>query len=211
MRQEGERELAQFSVSISCEPRISLIDVDMKSFTAALLSCLFISGPLLATPSADANADAQPAKVMTMTERAKESLRGVPGVRVFVSDFNNNSVNLGLSMEQLQTDVELRLRQSGIKVFSEKEIKEIVGYPMLTVYLMTMPSSIEGWRRVDIDLRFFQMAVTEIKPKTRVMATTWDSAIFHVAPEKEVVKKIRDNTRDEVDKFCNDFLSVNPK
>ncbi len=52
-----------------------------------------------------------------LTERA--TLRGIPGVKVAVENIDAQAKQDGLHQHELQTDVELRLRQSGIQVCDE--------------------------------------------------------------------------------------------
>jgi hypothetical protein len=46
---------------------------------------------------------------------SRETLRGLIGVRVVVAQLDPAVQRLGLSMPQVQTDVELRLRAAGIR------------------------------------------------------------------------------------------------
>ena len=54
----------------------------------------------------------------------QQVLKGLVGVTPEVSIFSSTDVLCNLTKHELQTQVELRLRQSGIKVFSEKTEKD---------------------------------------------------------------------------------------
>jgi|SoiMethySBSTD1v2_1073268.scaffolds.fasta_scaffold3308556_1 hypothetical protein len=61
------------------------------------------------------------------SQSARNSLRGLLGVEVIVEDLKPEVERAELSRTQLQTDVELRLRQSGIRVLTEEERYGVVG------------------------------------------------------------------------------------
>src|SRR5207245_1832743 len=51
----------------------------------------------------------------------KESLRGLSGVMVTVNDISSEAERDGITKSKLQTDIELRLRQAGIRVLTFEE------------------------------------------------------------------------------------------
>src|SRR5215472_3875500 len=66
-------------------------------------------------------------------EEDRESLRGLTGVYVLVEHLTKEAERDGLSENQLQTDVELRLRRAGIKVQTRQESLASPGRPYLYV------------------------------------------------------------------------------
>jgi hypothetical protein len=52
------------------------------------------------------------------TTDERDSLIGIPGVRVLIENLSADALATGLSADQLKTDVELKLRLAGIKVIS---------------------------------------------------------------------------------------------
>src|ERR671924_598657 len=61
------------------------------------------------------------------------SLRGLPGVRVLLTDLNPDAERDGLIKSEVQMDVELRLRNAGIRVLTEEEWHKVPRAPMLYV------------------------------------------------------------------------------
>jgi len=136
------------------------------------------------------------------------SLRGLKGVHVLVAklppDFEGN-----LTREQIQTDVELKLRLVGIKVVSEKEQFSMPGRPYLYVTVCGVKTFTEGvaWQ---IDIQLSQDVYLERDPKISVDATTWSVGRGGFLGKMKI-EEIRNEVKDLVDQFINDYLSVNPK
>jgi hypothetical protein len=63
----------------------------------------------------------------------RDTLRNVTGVHVLIEELDPTTVQAGLSKEQIQTDVELRLRMAGIQV--------------LDTALPTLSMSVPPWSR----------------------------------------------------------------
>src|SRR5262245_50071404 len=74
------------------------------------------------------------------TEEDRASLRGLHGVRVVVEAMEPNIERDGLTRQQILTDVELRLRKSGIRVLTREERQRAPGQPWLYVRVSTRQS-----------------------------------------------------------------------
>jgi hypothetical protein len=143
----------------------------------------------------------------------RDALKGLQGVRVLVEKLTPEVEKYGLTSQQLQTDVELRLRQNGIRVLSEgQEQFSAPGMPYLYVNVSIM-------MRKDIPLAVFVILV-ELKQNVFLardttklcIASTWDSKsmVGSVGLDK-IETTIRKDVKDNVDEFINDYLAVNPK
>jgi hypothetical protein len=112
----------------------------------------------------------------------------------------------GLSRGQLVTDVELRLRSSGIKVLTETQCHLTPGAPCLYLNVNAIPDG--GDFVYSICLELAQRVRLDRSPSAGVfVAPTWHTG--EVGPDD--VNGIRQAVRDRVDDFANDFLSVNPR
>ena len=67
------------------------------------------------------------------SETSRATLRGLEGVCVLIEDLTPEIEQAGLTKSQLQTDVELRLRQAGIPVLPQKEGGRMTTSPCLYV------------------------------------------------------------------------------
>jgi hypothetical protein len=72
------------------------------------------------------------------TETTRATLRGLEGVHVVVEALKAEAERDGLTRTQIQTDVELRLRKAGIRVFTQQEVVHIPGQPWLYVRVGTL-------------------------------------------------------------------------
>ena len=132
------------------------------------------------------------------------ALKGLLGVSVVVEDFNDAEKGMGFSEGTFQTDVELKLRMAGIKVLTPDERARIPGRPYL--YLNVNPLE-GGSRAFNVSLGLNQDVLLD-RNKALVRGTpTWSVGTVGVGG----VPFIRSVVRDEVDKFLNAWLSVNPK
>src|SRR5437899_9138582 len=71
-------------------------------------------------------------------EDSRLTLAGLRGVYVVVSDMKEDARQKGLWEAQLRTDVELKLRQAGINVLTEEEVRRTPGLPYLYVTVSTL-------------------------------------------------------------------------
>ena len=141
------------------------------------------------------------------------SLRGLTAINVMVEDLKPNIEGMGLTREQIKTDIELKLRMAEIKVVSDSEILKIPGMPYLYLQLNTFrPPQLRriGICVFNICISQMQRVYLERDPAINVSADTWSKNSTGFVGE-ESIGSIRDRIRDLVDVFINDYLSVNPK
>ena len=140
-----------------------------------------------------------------------ESLRGLKGVNVVVEDLQPNIEADGLGRDSIQADVELELRLAGIRVLTEEERLKEPGCPYLYV-------NVNSYKDSTIQTYVFSISV-ELKQDVILMrylqtvvygATTWYTSRVGIV-RAQMVDDIRDFVKDDVDKFINDYLSVNPR
>jgi hypothetical protein len=132
---------------------------------------------------------------------ARETLRGINGVSVLVEGLDADAVRDGLTRDQIQTDVELRLRKAGINVVTEGSPRLYIDANLLkdtNVYIYDCSVALEQFVTVETN------GVSAIAP-------TWSGAITGRVGSSKMPRAIRDEVGDLVDKFVNAYLSVNPK
>jgi hypothetical protein len=158
--------------------------------------------------------EAQTSPQVTFIVDQRDTLKELQGIGVAVENFNVPEVEKhGLTRQKLQTDVELRLRQHGIRVLSEKELFTTPGMPYLYVdvafYIHSeIPLNSEYIISVKLKQRVF-LARDLTKSCT---ASTWDKGgTLGIVGLDKVETTIRENVKDLVDEFINDYLAANPK
>jgi hypothetical protein len=141
---------------------------------------------------------------------AANTLKGLTGVGVVVESLNPEVEQDGLTKDQIKTDVELKLRMAGIKVFSEEEWLQTPGCQFLIVnaHLMRFKS---GSYIYQIDVGLNQKDFLKRAAEIDTFATTWQSVVLGICSLSDGRNKVRNAVKDRVDKFIEDYLSVNPK
>src|SRR5882724_9880802 len=73
---------------------------------------------------------------------ARATLQGLQGVYVLLEDIQPEMARAGLTTQQLQADVEERLRHAGIPVLTKDQAFRLQGTPFLYVYVHLVPHPI---------------------------------------------------------------------
>lgn len=146
-----------------------------------------------------------PAWADTPHERA--SLKGLKGVMVMVGMLGPPYGDHGLSIiQQLQTDIELRLRQGGIQVSSEPR-GYLPGYLNVNI---TRWKNAGGTYEVNVLLRLNQLVRLERNLNIQTLGTTWHAeSLFPVRADS--LRDVQSHVADLVDEFINAYLEQNPK
>src|SRR6266446_4569440 len=134
-------------------------------------------------------------------ETARATLRGVAGVQVVVERLKLEVERHGLTSQQLQTDVELRLRKAGIPVLTDQERRKIPGQPWLyvTVNVFLDSDELAGLVVFDIDVTLYQWASLDADASSAIVAT-WATAYFGRVGVRHL-HTLREEVRDQVDRF----------
>jgi len=136
-------------------------------------------------------------------------LSGLRGVAVVIAPIEPEFEQRGMAVSTLQTDVELKLRQAGIRVVGSKENHTLPGAPYLyvSVNMLRGPEGIVAYG-IQVDLK--QLVRLERDPTQQTIAPTWsEGAVGTVGISK--LSTVRGDVRDLVDKFINAYLAANQK
>jgi len=137
-------------------------------------------------------------------EPTTATLKGIAAVGVAVEDLPDGAKVLGLTKEDIQSDVELKLRLAGMLVVTLEEAYKLPGKPYLNVRVGLTRNA----RAASIAVELKQNVVLERDGQSALSLATW--AAGGVA-SNATAHDIRDWIKDKVDLFLNDWLSVNPK
>jgi hypothetical protein len=131
-----------------------------KMFLAVFLWLLMVNSAALAADSST----------------TRETLKGLHGMYVIVEEMQPNiqryAVKPGLTKEQLQRDIELRLKEVGINVLSRDEWINTPGKPVLYISVNTHEAE-RYWYAYDIKIELQQVVIMEANPKVNTLAATW--------------------------------------
>lgn len=131
-----------------------------------------------------------------------KSLTGIEEIGVVVEQLDKGLENLGLSPDEIKTDVELKLQRAGIKV-SQDAMSYL--YVYVSAYWHSKSPEIVA---INISLDFRQFVLLP-RSKDTVYATTWTTGAIGISGTQKV-SGFRKYIEDEVDIFINDYLLVNP-
>ena len=143
-------------------------------------------------------------------EKNRETLSGLQGVYVLVEHISPEAEKYGFNRKQLTTDVELRLRQYGIKVLSQKESYKVSGSPYLYINVNPIIDEKIGIAAVSYSVNLHEEVLLRRNPSIITTSTTWNESGTLILGLKRL-DEVRDSVRNLVDEFINDYLAANPK
>ena len=138
----------------------------------------------------------------------KESLKGIKALRVVVEDLKPEIENDGLLKRTIQTDVELKLRLAGIKVIDNSDLNE--GNSFIYVNANILKSSNNNFYTYNISVNLKQDVFLARNNKLCFGVITWNSQSIGLIDKGEL-PEIRQDIKDHMDVFINDYLEMNPK
>ncbi len=169
---------------------------------------LWISSVLLLVAVAFGRDQGQDLKELAASQ-GRELLKGLSGVFVLVEHIPEVLEKLGLTADQVSTDVELTLRRNGVTVLTEEEMFAAPGTPYL--YVRIDGRAIEGKDVACVahTIELKEKVALVRQPSQRVMATTWSTRNCGYVGFSRI-PDLRDFIKDDVDRFCNSYLAANP-
>ena len=148
------------------------------------------------------------------TEMDRKSLRGLKGIAVVVEALQPDAERDGLHKDQIKTDIELKLRQAGIRVLTTEESFKTPGSPYLYVNLNTTKNDVL-YGALSTYAFALQVALKQDVTLTRDSdfkgsAPTWEMHTLGTVGANNL-PDVRRILGDLVDRFSNDYLAENPK
>jgi len=137
----------------------------------------------------------------------RASLKGIPAIKVVVESLDRQAERDGLTEDQLQNDVELRLQKAGIRVTSSLE-EAGSSYLYLCVGTVKHPSGLYAF---NITLVFKEVVILERNQDVRLFSTTWSANDKLGTVGAYKLPEVRGAVVDKVDKFIYAYLEQNPK
>jgi hypothetical protein len=139
------------------------------------------------------------------TEFSRRTLKGIKAVAVIVEKLREEAPK-GLTEQQLQNDVELRLRNAGIAVIpSNRADQAAAPYLYVRVNSLQLSNSPQYIYAIGIELNQAVKVARDVR--IVAVAATWDKGGTGCTSSPQ---RIRDGVVDYLDKFIAAYLSVNP-
>jgi hypothetical protein len=136
------------------------------------------------------------------------ALAGLKGVYVLVEVLNPQAEHLGLTKDQIRTDIELRLLKAGVRVLTEEEQRVTPGKPSLYVNINTHIEN--DLPVIPLSIRIDLNEVVTLATGIKTMGTIWHTGSVGVVGKKSI-RKIREAVNQDIDRFINDYLAANRK
>lgn len=143
-------------------------------------------------------------------ETSRPSLKGLDGLLVIVEDLGAEVERDGLTRDQLQADVELRLRKAGIRVVKRDDAAATPGAPYLYVNLNALKHPDVALYVYALGLELTQRVTLVRDPKITAFAVTWSvRRVGTIGAQR--LGDLRSTVTDYVDRFINAYLEQNPR
>ncbi|HBE44329.1 MAG TPA: hypothetical protein DDW17_02455 [Deltaproteobacteria bacterium] len=143
----------------------------------------------------------------------RKTLTGLKGVYVVVENLQPNiekyASKFNLTKEQIQADVEGKLKGAGIEILSRDRWLKTTGRPMLYVNINTHEYE-KYWYSYTISIDLQQIVMLETNPEVKTFATTWSIEMTGIA-NIGTLGHICSNVATLIDRFIEAHKSVNPK
>lgn len=138
---------------------------------------------------------------------SREALEGIKGVRVKVDDLGLDAEAKGLIALDLQKDIELTLRGSQINVLNQDAtyFNPVDSYLRITVNLVKQKLWTYAY---SISVQVAQPA--KLNNGKTVYAVTWQRGEVGMTTSGKMVN-LKENIKELVSFFVNDYLAANPK
>jgi hypothetical protein len=142
------------------------------------------------------------------SEFTRPTIAALPGVRVLVESFGRAQEDAGFDRQQFQTDVEVKLRLTGIKVLTKEEAFEAKGSPCLYVTISPLHRQLGSVDAYSIRVEVLQNVTLDRIPQiSGQRASTWSTG----SVGRGNLSDIREAVRDHTDRFINAWLAVNSR
>ena len=142
----------------------------------------------------------------------RKTLSGLSGVGVRVERLPPEAEQAGMTRRQVQTEVEQRLREGGIRVLTPPELLSAFGRPALAVTIQITPAAQEPQELygVHITVALTQQVLLERNmTMPAVEAATWEVVTLGVVG-RDAWPRVREDVATLVDRFIHTYRAVNP-
>ena len=139
----------------------------------------------------------------------RDSLAGLPGVS-YALYLPTDLEQLRVSPTELGTTVELRLRESGVRVLYSKEDRQYYGFLEVSIFTYDME---DGTSVYTVGAAYHQNATLQrFKSSPSFSVVTWqEKGVYGVANNSEIREPLKEAVKAVLEKFINDYLAANPK
>ena len=136
------------------------------------------------------------------TPEERATLKGIKAVKVVVRDLHPDAQADGLTADQLQSEVEARLRKAGVTASPSAKAS-------LTVTVNTSGRE-NGWYFFVIEVNLTQPVALVRDRKSIILAATWRLGNFGDVAAQDLARFVRETLAGQVDMFIQAYREQNP-
>ena len=147
---------------------------------------------------------------LEISQPVSSVFKGLDGVRVLTEDVREDAKRDGLRPDDIQTQIELRLRTLGIRVLSMQG-GSVGTWPCLYVNVNTLKTNYGYAASISVA---FQETVKQNRPPYGLVygATLWEERLIQACGGRvDFAKYTKEGVLELVDRFANEYLAANPK
>lgn len=152
-----------------------------------------------------------PTLAFAFTADKRDTLRGLSEVSVLVEYLPDDIEREGLNREHLKRDIEVRLREAGLRVLTTSEIVKSPGAPYVYVAVYGVTGPMVNGTAYAVVFTLKQLVQLSRNPTTEFFATTWEGPAPPSLLSAPRVLDIRNRITDAVERFIIDYQAVNLK
>jgi hypothetical protein len=179
-----------------------LTDVAQTVMRQFLLLCV------LSTVSGISTRAQTPQQFDLADEIQTANLKGLKAVGVIVAELSTDLVRGGIIQDDLKTDTEMRLKQSGIRVLSGRERLQTPGRPYLYISIASVCQGSTKSCSVDVGVRLMEDIQLERDSDVRTNAAVWRRDVLTII-EKKNLDRVRGLVSELVEQFKTAVRSAN--
>lgn len=146
-----------------------------------------------------------PHQIHSQTDAAIKTLRGFDTLKVEVEPLAADLQKAGITAEQIQMDIEAKLREAGLKI--RKQSETINPHVVLNVSVQSIDNGMGGFA-VSVTSSLNQLIILERNKSIISVAPTWQSKSI-VSVIKEKVQGIRNFVNLQTDLLINAYRKAN--
>jgi hypothetical protein len=152
-----------------------------------------------------------PSLVLSVNGKSnRATLQGLKGIGVLVENLPQEVEKEGITKNQLQIEVELKLREARIPILSREECLKTPGEPYLYININVNTAKTESdIYPYSLDVMLIQKVSLMRDPKQTTYSVTWSTGGVG-SVSKQSIHPLRNSVGDIVDVFIQAYLAENP-
>lgn len=140
----------------------------------------------------------------------RNSLRGLSALCVHVEPIPAILAGADLTDAEVEAEVEFRLKKSGIRILFEQEALKLPGKPFLHIHIGAAKAADLPVYAISITGSVVQQVTLERNTSLSGPAQSWSITAIGIARDQELAQRIKATLDSMVDRFTQDYRSVNP-